>query len=314
MGPIVVPCSSGSPSTTPSAMASDAFEHLVEDGPLHEDPGTGHARLSRVASEHGLGGDTGGGAPRSASANTMLGDLPPSSKMAGVSVSAAARWMSFPVADEPVMLILFHPVVTDQRSPRLGPEARDDIEHPGRQHVGQQLTEAQYRHAGLFGRLHHHGVARGHGQTGLARAHGHRRVPGDDGADHPVGLAPGEAESRRVEHDAVAPHGLHGHLGDPVPHEGHADAGPTPVLLEEPPVVQGLEVRQLLAVGDEDLRHLLEVMAPGRRRERGPGGKGGRGRRHRRVHVVAVARRDARPHLAGRRVHRVEQPPGRGGA
>ena len=34
----------------------------------------------------------------------MLGDFPPSSKIAGVRVSAAAFWMSFAVWDEPVIV------------------------------------------------------------------------------------------------------------------------------------------------------------------------------------------------------------------
>ena len=105
----------------------------------------------------------------------------------------------------------------------------------------------------------------------------------------------------------MAPHGLQGHLGSPVPEESHAYAGATSIFLEKPSVVQSLKARQLLAVGNEDLRNLLEVVAPCRRGQRGPGRKGGRGGRHCLVYVVAVTRGDARPHVAGRRIHRVEQ-------
>ena len=66
----------------------------------------------------------------------------------------------------------------------LGAEAADDVQHAGRQQVGDQFGENQNADRGLFGGLHHDAVAGGDRRGELPGGHQQREVPGNDLADH----------------------------------------------------------------------------------------------------------------------------------
>ena len=72
-------------------------------------------------------------ASRSASANTMCGDLPPSSKDTRARCAAAPLITAVPVAVEPVKATLSTPGMRDQRRAGVLAEAGDDVEDAGRE-------------------------------------------------------------------------------------------------------------------------------------------------------------------------------------
>ena len=74
-GPIWVASSPGSPTTTSLRRALEALHERVEHAALHQDPGARAAVLTGVV-EEAVGADA-AAVSRSASANTMLADLPP---------------------------------------------------------------------------------------------------------------------------------------------------------------------------------------------------------------------------------------------
>ena len=72
-------------------------------------------------------------ASRSASANTMFGDLPPSSSVIVFSVSAALRMIALPVVVSPVNAILSMPGCSTSAWPTRRSGAGDDIQHARRE-------------------------------------------------------------------------------------------------------------------------------------------------------------------------------------
>ena len=85
-GPIWTPSSNGSPTTSALGDAPPpALGHLVVDGVLRRAAGSGARSPVRcVGTKRGLDRGHGGRRSRSASANTTLADLPPSSSTTGV--------------------------------------------------------------------------------------------------------------------------------------------------------------------------------------------------------------------------------------
>ena len=65
----------------------------------------------------------------SASAKTMLGDLPPSSSDTRLSVPAASRMMPLPTSVDPVKAILSTPGCRTSAIPDLAARARHHVEH-----------------------------------------------------------------------------------------------------------------------------------------------------------------------------------------
>ena len=61
----------------------------------------------------------------------MFGDLPPSSRVTRLMVSAAPRMMSRPTSVEPVKEILATSGWATRAAPDLGAGARDHVQHPG---------------------------------------------------------------------------------------------------------------------------------------------------------------------------------------
>jgi hypothetical protein len=72
-------------------------------------------------------------AGRSASSKTICGDLPPSSRVTRLTLSAAACATARPVAVEPVNADLVHALVPGQRGAELAAGARDHVEHARRE-------------------------------------------------------------------------------------------------------------------------------------------------------------------------------------
>ena len=119
---------------------------------------------------------------RSASSNTMFGDLPPSSSVTCLrSRGRRARRSRRPVASEPVKLILRDQRMLDQRRADLRAEAGDDVDDAGRKaRLLDQLGELERRGRGELRRLDDHGVAGGERRRELPGQQQQRRVPRRD--------------------------------------------------------------------------------------------------------------------------------------
>ncbi len=83
---------------------------------------------------------------------------------------------------------LLDPVAGGECLARLGAEAVDHVDHPGRQDVLDEIHHQHDGDRGLFGGLEHAAAAGRQHRGQLPGRHQQREVPRDDLADHPDGL------------------------------------------------------------------------------------------------------------------------------
>ena len=122
--------SAGSPTRIAAARSPMAVDELVVDRALDEDrePAVQRSPLSENTPNSALSR----AASTSASANTMHGDLPPSSIDRPFRWSAAERMMILPVVVSPVNEITGHVGMGDERGAGLLADAVHDVEHARR--------------------------------------------------------------------------------------------------------------------------------------------------------------------------------------
>src|SRR5438128_822998 len=106
-------------------------------------------------------------ASKSASAKKMLGDLPPSSRVTRLTVSAACLTMIFPTAALPVKAILLTSACCTSGAPQVAPKPVMMFTTPG----GRPTSASQ---------LQHTGTTRGQRGRQLPGRHQQRIVPGND--------------------------------------------------------------------------------------------------------------------------------------
>ena len=248
-------------------------------------------------------------ASRSASAKTMLGLLPPSSRVTRLSVSAAFFMMIWPTSVEPVKAILSTPRWATSGVAGGLAEAGDDVDHAGGEPgLHGQLAHAQGGERGLLGRLEHDGAAGGQRGAPLPGDHQHREVPGDDLPGDAHRLAAGVAEVPAADRDRLAVDlvGPAGVVAEAVDHQRQVGMA---ALADRLAVVQGLELGQLVDVRFDQVGELVHQppavagvgLAPGARVKRLPRRLDGA------VDVGGVALGDLGDDLLGRRVDRGER-------
>ena len=99
-------------------------------------------------------------ASRSASANTICGDFPPSSSVQPIWLRAAAVCTSVPDLGAAGEREEIDAGMGGERRARLLAEARHDVERAlGKAGFGREFRQPQRREAGVLGRLHHARVA-----------------------------------------------------------------------------------------------------------------------------------------------------------
>ena len=219
----------------------------------------------------------------------MKGDFPPSSKLTGVSDSAAARPIRRAVRRRAGEAQPGEVRMRGERRARLLPPALHDVEHPRRQaRAGRDVGEHRAGERRPLGGLEHHGVPRRKGRAHLPGAEHQRRVPGRDQRRHPGGL--------------VADVVVGGVAGDDLPSDAAREIGEErdvvrasrhhvlAVAEEQGAVVEGLDGREVLDAGLDALRQSIEDGSAAGRPERGPARKRLARGPHRVVHVAAGAR------------------------
>ena len=189
--------------------------------------------------------------------------------------------------------------MVDERAAGRRSEAGDDVDYAGRNPgFEQELPQTERGERRLLGGLQHGGVAAGKCGRELPGTHEEREVPGDDLPAHSHRLAQGEVEEGGVRGVRLAVE--FGHPAGVVTEGlgGGRDVD-VPALRERLPVVERLELRQLVAVlldqvGDPEQQTLAVV-------------EGSTRRPHGAVDVLLVALRDPRQHLSGGGVERLER-------
>jgi hypothetical protein len=127
-------------------------------------------------------------ASRSASSNTMNGDLPPSSSESFLPVPAVARRIARPTSVEPVNAILSTSACSAIRAP-VAPSPVTMLTTPaGRPTCWQISANAQRGERRELRGLQHDGVSGGERRSDLPGEHQQREIPWDDLAAHADGL------------------------------------------------------------------------------------------------------------------------------
>ena len=171
----------------------DPADHLIVDRLVHEHPGRQRASL---AAEHRDGQERAvrAGGVEVGVVEDDVGRLAAELKAGGLHrVGAAVQDLPGGVRAAGERHLL-HQRVTDERRAGLG-RARQDVHHAGREarlldQVGEQLAGER----GQLRRLDHDRVTRRQRRGDLHRQRDKRAVPGDDDADHAVGLGEGVAD------------------------------------------------------------------------------------------------------------------------
>jgi hypothetical protein len=183
--------------------------------------------------------------------------------------------------------------------------AGHDVQHAVRvAGLAHELGEPQRGERRLLGGLQHDGAAGRERGPELPRRHEEREVPRDDLADDADRLAHGPrhvARHRDRERRALDLRRPARHVAEDVDRERHVGGARHDLRLA---VVEALELRELVGVRLEEVGELPEQAAAVRRRHRRPRAGIERAARgaHGALHVLAIAFRDLRDHLARRRV------------
>ena len=191
-------------------------------------------------------------ASRSASANTMLGDLPPSSSVTRLIVWAAPAAIERPTSVEPVNAILATSGCSTSRAPQTEPGPTTTLTTPsGSPASTRELGEAQRGQRRQLGRLEHDRVAGRQRRSQLPGGDRQREVPRHDQPDDAERLAHGPRLAAG-DRDRVAeqPLGRAGVVAEHLGHHVHLAAGVADRLAG----VARLEQGQLLAVLAHDRR------------------------------------------------------------
>jgi hypothetical protein len=208
---------------------------------------------------------------RSASAKTMFGLLPPSSKARGFRPGAERSVMRRAVAVEPGERDLSHVGMAHDRVAGDLAEAGDDVDDAGREaRRVEERRDREDRGRGLLGGLQHDRVARGEGRADLGSEDREGRVPGHDQADDTEGLVEREVEARLRDLDRLAVD-LVGGARPVVHHLGDRGQVAGPGLRDRLAVVAALDRRELFGMLRDLARDGAQEARPAHRGQRAPG-------------------------------------------
>ena len=186
----------------PLRRLGEQLDDLLVDRALHQDPAPRAAILAALSKT--AYGDSRANRSRSASAKTMFGLLPPSSRLTFLIVPAAVRRMSRRSRVSPVNAILPTPGCAPARR-RRSARTRDDVEHSGREPASSASSPSRSAVSGD----HEAGLSTavlpgGERWSHLPAGHHQREVPGDDQADDADRLPEREVEPRPGHGDRLA--------------------------------------------------------------------------------------------------------------
>jgi hypothetical protein len=234
---------------------------------------------------------------RSASAKTMLGLLPPSSRLIFFTLPAARRMISWPVPVSPVNATLPMPMWAAMAAPAVFPGPGDHVEDARRKAGFQrQLGDAQRGEGRVAGGLEDRGIAGRQSGAQLPAGQHEREVPRHDEAHDADRLAQREVEAGLGDGDRLA-HQLVRGAGVVLHHVGHGPDLP-PRRRDGLAHVAGLRDGQLLEMVADQLREAGEGLAAAGLAPRVPlPVEGGLGGGHGAIDVFGAALGNAGDHL-----------------
>ena len=198
-----------------------------------------------------------------------------------------------------------------KRGARNGAEARNDVEHAGREaRLLDELGDLERRHRRLLGRLDDQRVAGRQSRTDLPRIEQDRRIPGQDGADHADRLPARIGQRVRLEGNLLALDLVGGAGEEDQPIDGALHLADR--VAQGLAVVAAFQLRQPRGIAAHQLGELEEERAALARGDLGlpRAGHGGPGRRDGSIHVLFVGFGDFRPDRFGGRIDRGNRAPG----
>ena len=219
-----------------------------------------------------------------------MADLPPSSKLTGVSNGATLARIARPVADLAGERHAVDVGVAGQRlAGAVGPEAVHDVEHARRQAGLQgQLAQPRRRQRRLLGRLEHRRAPERQRRRDLPRGLHEREVPGAD-AGRDAGRLVADVGVATVVDPRLAV-GVRGPVGEEAQVAGAArDVGAR--LADRLAGVARLEQRERLRVAVDQVGERVQVRSPPLRPERGPDRERGAGGAHGAIDLLGPADR-----------------------
>ena len=182
----------------------EQLDDLLVDRALDEDPAAARSSPGRRCRRREYG-DSRANFSRSASAKTMFGLLPPSSRLIFFTLPEASRMISWPVVVSPVKATLPIPGWAAIDAPAVPPGPVTTLRTPGRNAgLEGQLAEPDRRQRRVRRGLEDRGVAGRERRRDLPRGHEQREVPGHDQPDDADRLAQREVEAGLADRDRLA--------------------------------------------------------------------------------------------------------------
>ncbi len=165
-------------------------------------------------------------------------------------------------------------LVLRQRLSSFDTETVDDVEHAGRQDVGDDVGEHHDACRGLLGRFHHNAIAGGESRGKLPRRHQQREVPRDDLSDDAERLMEMIGDRGVVEfrEAALLREDTAGEIAEMIDDERHVGSGR---LADRLAVVDRFGEREQVELAFEPVGDLVQEAGALRRRGIAPGLAGG---------------------------------------
>ena len=146
--------------------------------------------------------------------------------------------------------------MVEDRLPGHGTSARDNVDHAGRQHLGEDLGEFEDRDRRHLGRLDDHRVARRDRRRDLPGRHQQREVPGNDLPDDADRFVDRQTHRLLIDHRhfvrMAADHA--GEIAEMVDRERHVEPGFADGLAD----IHALENDEAFGIGLEQIGDLEE--------------------------------------------------------
>ena len=178
-----------------------------------------------------------------------------------------------------------------ERRPALLAQTGQHVEHAGRQELLRDFGHQENAERGILRRLEHDRVTRAQCRSDLQRAQQHRRIPRDDGPNHPDRLAPRIAQHLLAKRDRLALQ-LSGQTAEIAENIGREPRLRPRLSSQRIAGLQRDGTGQLLAAGLQGVGDAQQQPPPVARGDLAPGWEGPRGGFHCGVHISRIAARN----------------------
>ena len=288
----------------------DPFEHLIEYRALDQDPRPGNAGLTCVETEDRSNRYAFGGSVKVGIVQDDVGGL--TSELEDGWSQSVSRCL---LDDLRRRRGAGHRDLLDVSMSDHGitdiAEASDDVDGASWQDFVQEFTEAEASRARLLGGLRDYGVARSKRTGDLVAQHSDRHVVRNDGGNHAIRLANGEAQRLRIERHRPPRRRLERLMGLAIPQGLHPRSAGQLHQPERVAIAGRFKLSELFAVLVKELSNLLQVLRSSIRGQRRPSRECPLGCFDRNDGIVSTALGNSCPYFACGWVDRIHESTGR---